>query len=169
MVEMKKTKLIADPGKQELTLIREFDAPRELVYKAYTDPKLYVQWLGPGNMTTKLEKFEPWSGGTWRYTTTDNEGKNYRFHGVNHEVTAPERIIDTFEWDDLPEKGHVSLERAVFEALPNNRTKVTSKSVFFSVQDRDEMMQGGMEEGVQKMYEKFDSLLEQMQSTAVQP
>jgi uncharacterized protein YndB with AHSA1/START domain len=169
MAEMKKTKLTADPGRRDLTLIREFDAPRELVFKAYTDPKLYVQWLGPENSSTRLEKFEPWSGGTWRYTTTDNEGKTYRFHGVNHEVTAPERIIDTFEWDDLPEKGHVSLEKAEFETLPGNRTKVTSHTVYFSPQDRDAMMQGGMEQGIEKMFEKFDTLLEQMKTTAVQP
>ena len=84
-------------------------------------------------------------------------------------MTAPERIVDTFEWDDLSEKGHVSLEKVEFEALPNNRTKTTSHSVFFSPQDRDAMMQEGMEEGVQQMFEKFDSLLEQMKTTAVQP
>src|SRR6267143_649366 len=84
-----KTKVTAEPGKQELFIAREFDAPRVLVFKAFTDPKLYVQWLGPRKYKMNLEKFEPRSGGMWRYTHTDDKGNTFGFHGVNHEVLPP--------------------------------------------------------------------------------
>lgn len=129
MAKYNKTNLIAEPGKQEIVVIREFDAPRELVFKAFTNPQLYVQ-VGPRNLTVTLETFEPKSGGSWGYIHRDKEGNVYAFHGVNHEVTAPERIIGTFEFEGLPEPGHVTLESARFEALPGDRTRLTVQSVF---------------------------------------
>ena len=92
----------------------------------------------------------------------DKDGNEYAFHGVTHEVTAPERIIGTFEFEGLPEKGHVILETAKFEELPGNRTKLTSQSVFQSVVDRDGMLQSGMERGVNDSYDCLDELLEMM-------
>lgn len=157
------TKIIAEPGKQEIFIIREFDAPRELVFKAFTDPDLYIQWLGPRELTMRLETFEPRNGGSWRYIQRDQEGNEFAFHGVNHEVLPPERIIGTFEYEGLPDTGHVILETARFEALPGNRTKLTSQSVFQSLEDRDGMMQSGMEEGVNDSYKRLDELLEKMQ------
>ena len=71
---MTKTKITAEPGKQEIIIEREFDVPRELVFKAFTDPKLYVQWLGPRELTTTLETFEPGNGGSWRYIQKDADG-----------------------------------------------------------------------------------------------
>lgn len=159
----KLTKITAEPGKQEIIIEREFDAPCELVFKAFTDPKLYVQWLGPRELTTTLETFEPGNGGSWRYIQKDADGNEYAFHGVNHEVLSPERIIGTFEFEGLPEKGHVILETARFEELSGNRTKLTSQSVFQSVVDRDGMLQSGMEEGVNDSYNRLDELLEKMQ------
>lgn len=158
-----KTTITAEPGKQELFITREFDAPRKLVFKAFTDPELYVQWLGPRGFTTTLETFEPRSGGSWRFIQKDESGNEYAFHGVNHEVLPPERIIDTFEFEGLPEKGHVLLETARFEELSGNRTKLVSQSVFQSVADRDGMLQSGMEEGVNDSYDRLDELLKKMQ------
>jgi len=158
-----KTTITAESGKQELFITREFDAPRELVFKAFVDPALYVQWLGPRGYEMQLETFEPKSGGRWRYIHTDKDGNAYGFHGVNHDVTAPERLIGTFEFEGLPEAGHVTLETARFEALPGGRTKLTSQSVFQSVADRDSMLQSGMERGVNEGYERLDELLEKMQ------
>jgi uncharacterized protein YndB with AHSA1/START domain len=158
----KLTKIKAEPGKQEIIIEREFDAPRELVFKAFTDPELYVQWVGLRGLTNTLETFEPRNGGSWRYIQKDADGNEYAFHGVNHEVLAPERIIGTFEFEGLPEKGHVILETARFEALPGNRTKMTSQSVFQSVVDRDGMLQSGMEEGVNDSYDRLDELLKNM-------
>ena len=162
MTKTSKTNITAEPGKQEILITREFDAPRELVFKAFTDPKLYTQWLGPRRLTITLEKFEPKSGGSWRYIHKDEDGNEYAFHGVYHEITAPERIIDTFEFECLPEKGHVILETARFETLPGNRTKLVSQAVFQSVADRDGMLQSGMEEGVNDSYDRLDELLEKM-------
>ena len=156
------TKIIAEPGKQEILITREFNAPRERVFKAYTDPELYKQWIGPRGLETTLEKFEPKNGGSWRYVQKDEEGNEFAFHGVNHEVKAPERIIDTFEFEGLPESGHVILETAEFEELPDNRTKVTSQSVFQSVEDRDGMFQSGMEEGMNESFNRLDELLEKI-------
>jgi uncharacterized protein YndB with AHSA1/START domain len=157
------TNIKAEPGKQEIFITREFDAPRELVFKAFTDPKLYAQWLGPRGFTTRLEIFEQKNGGSWRYIQKDKDGNEYAFHGVNHEITAPERIIGTFEFEGLPEKGHVVLQTARFEALPGGRTKLTSQSVFQTVEDRDGMLQSGMETGVNDSYDRLDELLEKMQ------
>ncbi|MGZ4947189.1 MAG: SRPBCC family protein [Halobacteriota archaeon] len=157
-----KTKITVEPGKQELIITREFDAPRELVFKTFTDPDLYVQWIGPRGLTTTLEAFEPRNGGSWRYVQTGQDGNKFAFHGVNHEVLPPERIIGTFEFEGLPETGHVILQKASFEELPANRTRLTSQSVFLSVEDRDGMMQADMEEGVNDSYERLDELLEKL-------
>lgn len=157
------TQITAEPGKQEIIITREFDAPRELVFKAFTDPELYVQWLGPRELIMTLEKFEPRNGGSWRYIHKDADGNEYAFHGVFHEVLPPVRIIDTFEFEGLPEEGHVILEVDRFEELPGSRTKLTSQSVFLSLADRDGMLQSGMEEGVNDSYDRLDELLEQMQ------
>jgi uncharacterized protein YndB with AHSA1/START domain len=162
MTKNNKTKITAEPGKQEIVIMRDFDAPRELVFKAFTDPKLYTQWLGPRGLTMTLETFEPKNGGSWRYIQKDQDGNEYAFHGVIHEVAAPERIIDTFEFEGLPEKGHVILGTTRFEALPGDRTKLTSQSVFQSIEDRDGMLQSGVEEGVNDSYDRLDELLERL-------
>lgn len=152
-------KVVAEPGKQELFIYREFDAPRENVFKAFTDPKFVVQWLGPHGLKMEIEKYDIRTGGSYRYTHADAKGK-YAFNGAVHEVHAPERIIQTFEFEGLPERGHVSLDIALFEALPGNRTRVTMQSVFRSVGDRDGMVQSGMERGVREGFERLDLLLE---------
>jgi uncharacterized protein YndB with AHSA1/START domain len=157
------TRITAEPAKQEIIITRDFDAPRALVFRAFTDPDLYVQWLGPRGLTITLETFEPRNGGSWRYIQTDQDGNEFAFHGVNHEVLPPERIIGTFEFEGLPETGHVILETARFEELSGNRTRLTSQSVFLSVEDRDGMLQSGMEEGVNDSYERLDELLEKLQ------
>jgi uncharacterized protein YndB with AHSA1/START domain len=107
-------------------------------------------------------KFEPRSGGMWRYVSKDKDGNEYAFHGVYHEVLAPERLIDTFEFEGLPEKGHVSLETLRFEELPAGRTKLNIQVVFQSISDRDGMLQSGMEEGLNESHHRLDELLKKM-------
>src|SRR6266852_2010954 len=109
-----------------------------------------------------LKKFEPRTGGMWRYVSRDNAGHEYGFHGVNHEVLAPERIIDTFEFEGLPEKGHVALQTAKFMELPSGRTRINIQAVFQSVADRDGMLQSGAEEGINESYERLDELLDKL-------
>jgi uncharacterized protein YndB with AHSA1/START domain len=162
MAKNNQTTIIAEPGTQEIVITREFDAPRELVFKAFIDPELLIQWLGPRGLSMRLETFEPRNGGSWRYVHIDQEGNEYGFHGVIHEVTAPERIIQTFEFEGVPEKGHVTLETARFEALSGDRTKVTMQSVFQSVEDRDGMLHSGMERGVNDSHDRLDELVETM-------
>jgi uncharacterized protein YndB with AHSA1/START domain len=159
-----KTTIQAEPGKQEIFITREFDAPRELVFKAFTDPDLYVKWLGPRELSMTIDTFEPRDGGRYRYIHEDREGNKFGFHGVHHEVVAPERIISTFEFEGLPEKGHVLLETMRFEPLPDGRTRLVSQSVFQSVADRDGMIRAGMERGVNEGYERLDEMLEKFTS-----
>ena len=156
MSSKNKTNITVEPGKQELFITREFDAPRELVYKAHTDPDLYVQWLGPHGYKMVLETFEPYSGGRYRYIHKDKDGSEYGFHGVFHEMSE-ELMIQTFEFEGMP--GHVTLDTARFEELPGERTKVIGQSVFQSVADRDGMVQSGMERGVVDSHERLDALL----------
>jgi len=75
----KLTKITAEPGKQEIHIEREFDAPQELVFKAFTDPELYVKWLGPRGLTMTLETFEPRNGGSWRYIHKDADAMSMHF------------------------------------------------------------------------------------------
>ena len=163
-----KTKIIVEPGKQEIFIVRELDAPRELVFKAFIDPKLYSRRLGPRRLTTFFEKLEARNGGSYRFINEDEEGNKFAFHGVYHEVLEPERIIGTFEFEGLPEKGHVSLEITKFEELPGGRTKLTSQDVFMSVADRDGMVQAGMEEGVNDSYERLEEVLAEMKHKPLQ-
>lgn len=154
-----KTIIIAEPGMQDVVIKREFDAPRELVFRAFTEPEILVKWLGPRFLTMHIEKYDARSGGTWRYVHTDPSGTAYGFHGCFHEVLAPERIIQTFEFEGLPEPGHVALETARFIALPGTRTRVEAQSLFQSVNDRDGMVASGMEMGVTESHERLDEWL----------
>jgi uncharacterized protein YndB with AHSA1/START domain len=97
------------------------------------------------------------------YIHRDEDVNEYAFHGVHHEVTYPERIISTFEFEDLPEPEHVSLETATIEELPDDKTRVAAKAVFQSVADRDGMLQSGMEKGVNDSHDRLDELLAKMQ------
>ena len=153
-----KTTITAQPDKQELFITREFDAPRELVFRAHTDPELYKRWLGPNGYETILETFEPVSGGRYRYIQKDKDGNEFAFHGVFHEI-SPELMIQTFEFEGLPEKGHVVLDTMRLEELPGSKTRITIQSVYQSVEDRDGMIQAGMERGVNEGYERLDEIL----------
>jgi uncharacterized protein YndB with AHSA1/START domain len=156
---MNKTTLQVEPGKQELFVYREFDAPRDLVFRTFTDPKLIQQWMTPCNMTVVIQQFESVDGGSFQFTHTDPGGGKHVFRGVFHEVSAPERLIRTFEYLNLPERGHVVFDSLQLEELPGNRTRLTIQSVFRSVADRDGMVQAGMEPGVTESYQLLDQLL----------
>ena len=159
------TTINAEPGKHDYFIVREFDAPRELVFKAFTDPELVTKWLGPHGLKMTIEKYESKDGGSYRYIHEDQNGNRHFFRGVNHEVLSPERIIGTFEYEGLPERGHVALQTATFEALPGGRTRFTSQSLFQSVADRDGMLRSGMERGVKQGFERLDEVLANLQQT----
>jgi uncharacterized protein YndB with AHSA1/START domain len=141
---------------------RTFEAPRDLVFKAFTDPKAVPQWWGPAKYKTTVEKMEVKFGGAWRFTQVDDDGKEFAFYGVFHEVTAPERLVQTFEFGGYP--GHVSLDSMTLEEVPGGRTKINAVSVFQSVEDRDGMVQAGMEGGMEEGYMRLDGLPKAMKA-----
>jgi uncharacterized protein YndB with AHSA1/START domain len=160
MTNHHRTTITAEPGKQEIVITREFDAPRELVFKVVTDPELLPQWWGPRYLSTIVDKMDVRPGGQWRFLNRDAQGNEYAFHGVYHEVLAPERIIDTFEFEGLPETGHVTLETLRLVELPGGRTRLITQSVFQSVIDRDAALQSSMESGINDTYDRLSEILE---------
>jgi uncharacterized protein YndB with AHSA1/START domain len=159
MTKNNRTVVTVEPGKQEVVITRIFDAPRELIFKMFTDPKHIPEWWGPRYLSTNVDAMEVKPGGKWRFVQRDAGGKEYAFHGVYHDITPPQRIINTFEFEGLPEKGHVSLDTLRLESLPGNRTRLTTISVFQSVTDRDGMAQSGMEQGISETYDRLEELL----------
>jgi uncharacterized protein YndB with AHSA1/START domain len=159
IVSSDRTKILAEPGKEEVIITREFDAPRNLVFKAYTDPNLIPQWWGPRRFTTVIDKMDVKQGGLWRFVQRSTAGNEYAFHGVIHEITSPERIVSTFEFEGMP--GHISLDTVTLEES-GGKTKFTTRSVFQTVEDRDGMIKSGMEEGVFETMDRLAELLEKL-------
>jgi uncharacterized protein YndB with AHSA1/START domain len=160
-VTMPKTDYVIEPGRQDITSTTVLDAPRELVFRAYTDPKLFAQWWGPRRYTNTIDKFEARPGGQWRVVHRAADGGEHGFHGVHHDVVAPERIVATFEYEGVP--GHVALQTATFEPV-GNKTRLVSQIVFQSIADRDGMVASGMQEGADESMERLAELLEKMKS-----
>jgi uncharacterized protein YndB with AHSA1/START domain len=153
---MSDLKIVADPGTHEIVVTRTFDAPRELVYKAFTDPDAVPQWWGQRASETIVDRLEARPGGSWRFVQRAEDGNEYGFHGVYHEATASERIVYTFEFEGMP--GHVLLETITFEEQ-DGKTHMTDISVFQSVADRDGMLQSGMEGGAAESLDRLDEFL----------
>ena len=158
---MSRPEIIVEPNSQVIHINTTYNGPRELVFKAHTDPDLIPQWYGPRFLTTEVDKLEARPGGQWRFLNRDDEGNVYAFHGVYHDVVAPERIVQTFEYEGMP--GHVTLETAVFEDLGGGKTRVAAQSVFQSVEDRDGMVASGMEVGINDGYDRMNELLASLQ------
>ena len=153
---MSEMQITAEPGVPQVLATREFDAPRELVFRAYTDPELLAQWLGPRKYTMRIDRYEVRDGGTWRYVHVGEDGNEFAFHGVFHGAPTPERIVQTFEFEGSP--GDVALDTATFEER-EGKTVVHVNSVFQSVAARDAMVESGMAEGMTESYERLDDLL----------
>jgi uncharacterized protein YndB with AHSA1/START domain len=152
----KHTATVTTPSDREIHVERIFEAPRDLVFATLTDPELVPEWWGPHGTTTVVDVMEPRSGGTWRYSSEDCDGNKTAFRGVYREVAAPERLIQTFEWEGMP--GYISLETGSLEDL-GEQTRLVSVTVFFSSEERDGMLQSGMERGMNETFERFDALL----------
>jgi uncharacterized protein YndB with AHSA1/START domain len=158
--------IIAEPGKHSIIMSREFAAPRERVFGAFTDPKLIPRWWGPKDLTTTVEQMDVRVGGIWRFIQRSTEGSEFPFCGVFHEITAPERLVYTFEFEGTP--GRVMLEIITLETITletiDGRTRMTDTCIYQSVADRDAMIQAGMEEGTLDSWDRIDALLSEMQS-----
>jgi uncharacterized protein YndB with AHSA1/START domain len=153
---MSKTQITAEEGTQQIVITRDFAAPRDLVFRAYTDPELLARWMGPRRLKTTIERYDVRDGGVWRFTHEDEQGNSFGFHGVHHGTPTPERFVRTFEFEGAP--GHVSLETATLSEH-DGVTTVRVVSVFQSVEDRDAMVAAGMETGVVEGYERLDEVL----------
>ncbi|MDA2813530.1 SRPBCC family protein [Nocardiopsis sp. RSe5-2] len=151
---MGKTEFVIEPGRQDVVMERTFDAPREAVFRAMTDPELIPRWWGPAKYEVRVEQGDIRTGGAWRFLTSGDDGE-FNFHGVFHEVSAPDRIVQTFEFEGAP--GHVCLETVVLEDLGGS-TRYRAVSVFQSVEDRDAMVADGMEEGSDEGLERLEEL-----------
>lgn len=154
---MDDTEFIIEPGRQDLVITRTFDAPRDVVFAAMTDPDLIPKWWGPRDAPATVDRMEVRPGGSWRFTGSDADGNEFAFRGVYHDVVAPERVIQTFEFE--PWSGQVALETLTLEEV-DGRTRYVAHSVSQSVEDRDAMVASGMESGARETLERLAELVE---------
>jgi uncharacterized protein YndB with AHSA1/START domain len=145
---------VTTPSDREIVMTRVFDAPRELVFRAHSTCEHIRRWWGRGNPLDCEMDFRP--GGTWRFVEHAPDGNDYAFRGEYREIVAPERIVQTFEFEGMP--GHVSVETLVLEEH-DGKTTLTSTSVFSSVEDRDGMLRSGMEAGAAQSLDRLADLL----------
>ena len=160
---MATTKIDVPQGLPYVEISREIDAPRDLVHRAYTDPELITQWLGPRNLTTRVEKWDVRDGGAWRYVQTEPDGTEYGFHGVFHGPQTPDQMIQTFEFEGWP--GRVSFSELRLEEQ-DGKTLAKTHVVFMSIEDRDGMVASGMATGINEGYERLDELVARLVPTA---
>ena len=153
---MGETEIIVEPGRQDIVITRVFDAPRAVVFRAITDTDLIPNWWGPRRYETIVDRMEVRPGGLWRFLNRDAEGNEYAFKGVYHDIVAPERVVQTFEFEGVP--GHVSLDTATLEEI-DGKTKFVAVSVFQSIEDRDGMVQSGMEGGARETYDRLAEVI----------
>lgn len=148
------TQITAEPGIPQILITREFNSPREVLFRAHTDPDLLVQWLGPRWLT--IDRFDPRHGGTWRYIDWDPVSGEYSFRGVFHGTPSPGGIVQTFEYEGRP--GRVSLQTVTFTEH-GSTTLLSQATVFQSVEDRDWELESGMLLGATDSLECLDELL----------
>ena len=156
---MATTQITAEPAVPQLVVTSEFAAPRDLLFRAYTDPELLVQWLEPRGLTLIVDYLDPRHGGPWRYTGSDADGNKYFFHGVFHGTPSPDGIVQTVEFDGMP--GHVCLETVTFTER-GNTTLVTQNIVYQSARDRDRALRFDMAEDINESIERLEDLLAQL-------
>jgi uncharacterized protein YndB with AHSA1/START domain len=152
---------VTTPSDLEIVTTRVFDAPRDLVFEAHTSCEHMANWWGPKRYVIAECEIDFRPGGTWRIVHKGPEGEIPAFQGEFREIVRPERIVWTFEWMGVP--GHVSVQTATFEEH-EGKTTLTARAVFDSVEDRDGMLQSGMEEGAAETYERLDAYLETLKT-----
>ena len=151
---------VTTPSDREIRAERIFNAPRERVWQALTDPALVAQWWGRGNKLI-VERMEMQRGGYWRFVEHSEHGV-HGFEGRYREVTPPERVVQTFSWDGMP--GHVVIETMTLEDLGDGRTKLVTISLFHTTEERDGMLHSGMEQGMNDSHAALDRVLQTLAS-----
>jgi uncharacterized protein YndB with AHSA1/START domain len=145
----------ADPSVPVIHVTRDFAAPPAAILQAHLDPELYARWVGPHDVTTRIDYWDARRGGSWRFTNVHN-GAEYGFYGSFHEITG-DRIVQTFTWEGDPDG--VSLETLHLEDLGDGWTRLHAQSLVDSFAGRDAWLASGMETGVNDGYAKLDALL----------
>jgi uncharacterized protein YndB with AHSA1/START domain len=146
----------APAGQPTISFAREFDATAARVFAAHTDPDLVARWIGPRGTTCAVHEFDARTGGRWSYVVSAGGGRSWGFHGSFHEVSAPDRLVWTFEYEGEP--GHPNLEVLTFTDLGGGRSRLDGLAVFLTVADRDGMM-ADMEPARDEDFERLDELL----------
>jgi len=154
---MTTTTTVTPVGDKEIHTERIFNAPRQLVWDTFIDPKLIPEWWGLQSNTTRVDAMDVRPGGAWRFVQIDAEGTENGFSGEFREINPPDSVVQTFEWDGMP--GHVIVETASFEVIDENTTRLRGVSRFDAAEDRDGMLQMGMEGGLNESHDRFDELL----------
>jgi len=158
---MTKATVTAPEGQSTITIERVFDVPKDKLFKAMSNPELIAKWWTGPNDTVTVEAFEPREGGKWRYVQHTADGQDFAFYGVIHEH-GPDRVVQTFEFSGLPERGHVIMEKMEMVELEGGKTKLHVTQAFFSTQERDGMLQSGMEDGMNQTYNKLEDLAKEL-------
>lgn len=163
MAEKTKTaSMFTLPSDREIVGSRVLDAPPDLVYQAHTNGEAIAQWWGPSRYTTTVDKLDVRPGGAWRFVQRAADGGQHAFGGVFREVVPSKRLVFTFNYEALP--GHEAVETLTFEAAQGGKTKVTDTMLFQNREDRDGMIQSGMEEGAAESIERLVALLKKLQT-----
>jgi uncharacterized protein YndB with AHSA1/START domain len=149
---------VTTPTDREIRVERVFNAPRDRVWRAFSERNLVGQWWGRGNKVD-VERFDFEKGGHWRFVEHAPDGVN-GFEGRFREIAPKDRITQTFEWDGMP--GHVIVTTAELQDIGDNRTRVVSTSLFHTSEERDGMLKSGMEQGMNESYAALDRLLAEM-------
>jgi uncharacterized protein YndB with AHSA1/START domain len=157
----KTTSMFTLPSDREVLGSRLLDAPPDIVYQAYTDPEAIAQWWGPARYTTTVDKLDVRPGGAWRFIQRAADGGEHIFSGVFREVVPSKRLVFTFNYEALP--GHEAVETILLEPADGGRTTVTDNLLFQNREDRDGMIQSGMEEGAAESIERLAALLKTLQ------
>jgi uncharacterized protein YndB with AHSA1/START domain len=156
-------RVTADPASTLVIVEREVNAPRDLVYRAFTDPELLAQWLGPRRLKMRVEAYDVRHGGAYRYVHVDTDGTEYVFRGIFHGDPSPLRMVQTFEFLGYP--GHVSLD--TLELVERGtRTLIRTTSAFQSTEDRDGMLAHGMAGGMEEGYQRLEELAARLRAQA---
>ena len=150
----------ADPNLPTCKIVRDFDAPPEKVFRAWTDPELVAKWMGPRSVDMDIKEWDAKTGGHYRYDALQEGEVVASFYGSFHEVRPHERLVQTFTWEGMPDD--VSLDINTFVDLGDGRTRIESLSVLESIEARDGMLSSGMEVGIHEGYEKLDELLREL-------
>jgi uncharacterized protein YndB with AHSA1/START domain len=157
MVQMttSKSAVVTLPTDTQILITREFDAPRHLVYRAYTTPELIKRWWAGerGEVTSAEVDLRP--GGTWRYVMTANGGFEVAFHGEYQEIVPDERIVTTDVFEGMPDAA--ALTTTTF-AEKDGRTTLSMLVQHSSPEHRDAHISSGMEGGMQESMDKLEQV-----------